>query len=100
MSRKSAIFPDPFTARIPFLDLDASGIAAAIIRRAEATARRWQNRRTIRAFERLDDRILEDIGISRAEIPRVVDDLVGDDPRPASLARTARMARHKESRES
>lgn len=99
MSRNSANIPDPFNARIPFLELDAAGLAAAIARRAKVAARRWQKHRTIRALERLDDWMLEDIGITRGEIPRVVDDLVGDDPRPASLARTAGMARRKESRE-
>lgn len=96
MSRKTAFFPDPFAARIPFLGLDATGVAAVISQRAKTTIRRWRKRRTLRAFERLDDRILDDIGLSREELPRVVDDLVGDDPRPASLARTAGMWRQGE----
>jgi uncharacterized protein YjiS (DUF1127 family) len=99
MSRNSTIL-DPFTARVPFLNLDATGIAAAISRRVRLAVRRWQKRRTIRALERLDDWILEDLGISRGEIPRFVDSLVDDDPRPASLARTAGMARQQESQES
>lgn len=80
---------DPFAARIPFHGGDAASLAAAFSRRASRALRRWQQRRTIRALERLDDWVLDDIGLSRGEIPRFVDDLVADDPRPASLARTA-----------
>lgn len=34
--------------------------------------RRWQSNRAINELSRLDDRQLEDIGISRNDIPRVV----------------------------
>jgi uncharacterized protein YjiS (DUF1127 family) len=34
---------------------------------------RWQRRRMIEALQRLDDRLLHDIGISRGEIPSVVE---------------------------
>lgn len=33
--------------------------------------RRWATRRTIAALENLDDEILKDIGIDRAEIPAI-----------------------------
>jgi uncharacterized protein YjiS (DUF1127 family) len=39
--------------------------------------RRWQRVRAIRALEMLDDRLLEDIGIARNEIPRIAEGLLG-----------------------
>ena len=36
---------------------------------------RWQRRRAIKELSRLDNRQLEDIGISRNDIPRVVEGL-------------------------
>ena len=93
MSRNAGTL-DRFAARIPFLDWSAASIAAAISRRANTALRRWQKRRTVRALERLDDWVLNDIGLSRGEIPRFVDDLVADDPRPASLARSAGCSKH------
>ena len=92
-----AVNTDSFVARIPFLGRGATGFTAFIAGRARTALRRWQKRRTIRALERLSDWVLADIGISRGEIPRVVDSLVADDPRPASLARTAAVARHGQS---
>gem|GEM_PF-5193830 len=35
----------------------------------------WQKRRMIAAFERLDDRILADIGLTRGDIPNVIEGL-------------------------
>lgn len=93
MSRKSVNI-DPIIARVPFVDWDATRISAALSRRASTALRRWQKRRTIRALERLSDWALNDIGLSRGEIPRFVDDLVADDPRPASLAQTAGRSKH------
>ena len=93
MSRNAGIL-DPFVARIPFLDWSAANFSDALNRRARNAARRWQKRRTIRALERLNDWVLNDIGLSRGEIPRFVDDLVADDPRPASLAQTAGWSKH------
>jgi uncharacterized protein YjiS (DUF1127 family) len=87
MSRNAGTL-GPFAARIPFIDWSAASFADALSRRASAALCRWKKRRTIRALERLDDWVLNDIGLSRGEIPRFVDDLVADDPRPASLART------------
>lgn len=37
--------------------------------------RRWQRHRVIAALQRFDDRLLDDIGISRNDIPKVADDL-------------------------
>jgi uncharacterized protein YjiS (DUF1127 family) len=85
---------DPFVARIPFLDWSGANFGAADLTARETALRRWQKRRTVRALERLDDWVLNDIGLSRGEIPRFVDDLVADDPRPASLARTAGRSKH------
>lgn len=39
------------------------------------TIRRWQRRRMAEAFYSLDDRMLADIGMCRADIPRVVNEL-------------------------
>jgi len=47
---------------------------------------RWQRNRSINALSRLDDWQLEDIGISRNDIPRVVEGLiVPEDPQPKSM---------------
>lgn len=44
--------------------------------------RRWQTNRAINELSRLDDRQLEDIGISRNDIPKVVAGLVRPDEVP------------------
>ncbi len=93
MSRNAGIL-DPFAARIPFLDRSAAYFADAVCRRASTALRGWKKRRTIRALERLEDWVLNDIGLSRGEIPRFVDDLVADDPRPGSLAQMAGRPKH------
>ena len=80
---------DPFVARIPFVGGHASGLFEALDRRFKASIRRWQRRKTIRALERLSDWVLRDIGVSRVDIPRLAEDLIADDPRPASLVRSA-----------
>ena len=38
--------------------------------------KRWQRHKAIADLERLDDRVLRDIGISRNDIPRVVDGML------------------------
>lgn len=54
------------------------GIAAKLAylqRSIIALSRRWERRRAIAELGRLDDRLLADIGISRGQIPQVVDGL-------------------------
>ena len=80
---------DPFAARIPYVDSSAGGRFQPIHRRLKASMRRWERRKTLRALERLSDWVLRDIGVSRADIPRLAEDLIADDPRPASLIRSA-----------
>ncbi|HLB81305.1 MAG TPA: DUF1127 domain-containing protein [Dongiaceae bacterium] len=72
-------------ARAAYLAIDgvarlagAAGTAvAAATRSATDAVRRWRRRRAaLYALMALDDRTLNDIGLSRAEIPRVVDDLL------------------------
>lgn len=46
---------------------------------------RWQQRRTIAALSRLDDRHLDDIGIARNDIPRIARTLVGRAQRGADM---------------
>lgn len=38
-----------------------------------SATRQWQRRRMIAALQAMDDRLLRDIGIDRADIPRIVD---------------------------
>jgi len=47
-------------------------LASAYARVTRAMAKRRRQRRAIAELERLDDRLLKDIGISRSEIPYVV----------------------------
>ncbi|MBX3532476.1 MAG: DUF1127 domain-containing protein [Rhizobiaceae bacterium] len=61
--------------------------------------RRWQRSRAINELSLLDDRQLEDIGVSRNDIPRVVDGLFGPDeirskarPQAPAAAERARVA--------
>ena len=49
----------------------------------EPMQRRRRRRAAVADLERLSDQLLADIGISRAEIPRVVDGLVSRDRRAA-----------------
>ncbi|MEX1205758.1 MAG: DUF1127 domain-containing protein [Dongiaceae bacterium] len=72
-------------ARAAYLAIDglarlagAAGTAvAAAARSATDAVRRWRRRRTaLYALMALDDRMLKDIGVSRAEIPGLVDDLL------------------------
>ena len=39
----------------------------------QSAIRKWRRRKMIAMLETLDDRVLEDIGIHRGDIPRVVD---------------------------
>ncbi len=50
-------------------------IAALLLR----AGRRWQRSRAINELAMLDDRQLADIGITRNDIPRVVDGLLGSE---------------------
>lgn len=52
---------------------------------------RWQRNRTIAALRRMDDRQLEDIGVARNDIPRVVEGLFrpSDGDRPAGGSKDA-----------
>lgn len=53
---------------------DAPKRRGGILRNAiDAAARRWRRRRMIAALEQLSDWTLADIGIARADIPRVVE---------------------------
>ena len=72
-------------ARAAYLAIDglarlagAAGTAvAAAARSATDAVRRWRRRRdALSTLMALDDRTLKDIGLSRAEVPRVVDDLL------------------------
>jgi len=72
-------------ARAAYLAIDglarlagAAGTAvAAAARSATDAVRRWRRRRAaLYALMALDDRMLKDIGVSRAEIPGLVDDLL------------------------
>lgn len=47
---------------------------------------RWQRNRAMATLERLDDRTLSDIGISRNEIPRAVEGLFRPKPHSAAPA--------------
>ena len=49
---------------------------------------RWQLGRAVAALERLDDRLLEDIGIARSDIPRMVDGRFGQQERGKEDSRT------------
>ena len=76
---------DPFVARTPFIESSARRFAASTKRLIRVSVTRWQKRRTARALDRLSDWMLRDIGVTRGEIPRVVDEIFVDDFRPASL---------------
>lgn len=82
---------------VPFM-AQGEGPSAPLRRWMGAAMRFWHKRRTVRALERLSDWVLDDIGVTRAEIPRVAAAMVADDPRPAALARNAMMAGHGERR--
>ena len=48
------------------------------------SVRRWQTNRAIAELSRLDDRQLEDVGISRNDIPKVVAGLLRPEETPSS----------------
>ncbi len=50
----------------------AAGIGAQLRRLAAQAVRFWQFRKATRKLEGLDDRALNDLGISRSDISRVV----------------------------
>jgi uncharacterized protein YjiS (DUF1127 family) len=56
------------THRIPGSRTPRVTVAQLFVR----AVRRWQTNRAVNELSRLDDRQLEDIGISRNDIPRVV----------------------------
>ena len=57
-----------------------------------AVARRWQRRKMIATLVAMDDRLLRDIGIDRADIPRFVDGLSDRELRMTPLAPSATTA--------
>ncbi len=59
----------------PALGCNGGRIFASIARHILVGLRRWQRERAISELRRLDDRMLNDIGICRNDIPRVVDGL-------------------------
>ncbi len=62
-----------------------------LIHKLVSTLRRWHRRRlAIRELMALDDRMLDDIGVRRADIHRVVDGLLSSAPRPATRATVSR----------
>ncbi|MBS0535403.1 MAG: DUF1127 domain-containing protein [Proteobacteria bacterium] len=75
-------------------DFLAGGLNAAgrLLRRTGRTLAAWhRRRRAIAALEALDGRMLGDIGVSRGQIPNVVDHGRADVARPdGSAARKAR----------
>ncbi len=62
-----------------------------LIHKPLSTVRRWHRRRlTIRELMALDDRMLDDIGVRRDDIYRVVDGFLRSAPRPATRATVSR----------
>lgn len=55
---------------------------------ARATLLRWQRHRMRQALERLDDRILRDIGIHRSDITHVVNGFSPEELRMVPVARS------------
>lgn len=55
-----------------------------LAQRLRRAIRRWQTNRAIKALSRLDERLLEDIGISRNDIPRVVAGLFPPEEAPTN----------------
>lgn len=80
-----ARYTAPKTARDRAASLRAdalSEIGAALGRWFAAVREDWQRRSATRALQRLDDRLLADIGVSRSEIPYLV--VHGLDARPVN----------------
>lgn len=75
---------NPFVTRPTFIECSARRFATSTKRLTGATVTRWQKRRTAWALDRLSDWMLRDIGVTRGEIPRLVDEIFADDIRPAS----------------
>ncbi|MEE9156908.1 MAG: DUF1127 domain-containing protein [Acidiferrobacterales bacterium] len=62
-----------------------------LIHKLVSTLRRWHRRRlAISELMALDDRMLDDIGVRRDDIHRVVDGLLSSAPRPATRATVSR----------
>ncbi len=60
--------------------------AGPVRRWLAAAMLRWQRGKMIATLDAMDDRILRDIGIDRADIPRIVDDLSDRELRMTPLA--------------
>ncbi|MDH4541105.1 DUF1127 domain-containing protein [Sulfitobacter faviae] len=56
---------------------NAEGLAlVAMLRRAlRDTARRWERNRTLSTLNAMDDRLLQDIGLNRKDIPQHIRDM-------------------------
>lgn len=90
--------PYMFNPNILFLRPSSSSKSTkrpeALRRMVGAAFRNWERRKMIATLQRMDDRLLRDIGIDRSDIPRVVEGFstrelsmrpVSDDVEPASL---------------
>jgi len=64
----------------------ASKPRSALARLFLRAVRSWQRNRAINELSRLDNRQLEDIGISRSDIPRIVEGLFSADEADAKPA--------------
>lgn len=62
----------------------------ALRRWLQSVNRWWKRRRMIAAFEAMDDPLLQDIGIFRGDIPRVVDGFSDRELRMVPLAPAAK----------
>lgn len=68
------------------------GIGATVAGLVSRAVERWHRNQAAAALHRLDDRQLEDIGISRNDIPRVVAGLVA--PNIETSTQDARISAH------
>ena len=81
-----SVQPKPQSGRSAILAIDKSPWGTIVSRWWNSAIRSWQRRKMKAVLHRLDDRILQDIGLSRGEIEDFVDGLISAELRMTPIA--------------
>jgi len=86
MEKAMSVQPNPQSGRSAILAIDKAPWGTFVLRWWNSAIRSWQRRKMKAVLHSLDDRILQDIGLSRGEIEDFVDGLSSAELRMTPIA--------------